>query len=123
MKRLVPDGDGVADEALRAAGRGADGATLGGDLEDVELVDFGRQVAEQRIRDVHAVEQVHVVLPAAAAVKNSLTMFGEIPLIPQAAWNHSVNQERSRSQKNFMTILKLNMIANTAGKLKLKVRV
>ena len=78
MKRLVPERvTALRDEALRAARRGADRAALGGDLRDVELVDFRRQVTEQRIRDVHAVEQVHVVLPAAAAVRREPAVVGD----------------------------------------------
>src|SRR5205085_1420907 len=59
--------DDVDDAAPGAAGFGADPGALHVDFSDIELVDLGAEVSKSGIGNVGAVNQVGVVLEAAAA--------------------------------------------------------
>ncbi len=59
--------DDVDDAAAGATGFSAHTGALQVHFGDIELVDLGAQIAETRVRDVGAVDQIGVVLEAAAA--------------------------------------------------------
>ena len=70
-------GDGVGDEAGRASELRADAGALHVEFDDVELVDFGGERPEARVGDVDAVDQIGVVLAAAAGGGRERVVLGD----------------------------------------------
>ncbi len=69
--------DGVGHEPGRASELRRDRAALDVELDHVEPVDLGAEIAEAGISDVDAIDQVDIVLPAAAAVRSEAGILGD----------------------------------------------